>query len=84
MRNLKAECKRRYDSCEKAKDFFTFSVFFAALCEKNKLDRFADARVPDAIREAFLSDAGRLLSGCPLQYYLGEGDEVEKNGDEDP
>ncbi len=74
MIRTKAECKRRYDAAPGAEDFFTFPVFFAALCEKHALDRFSRDVLSKEARGALLSDADKLLSGYPLQYYLGEAE----------
>lgn len=72
MLKTREELLSLYRRCPDAGSFFTFPVFYAVLCEKHGLDRQTAAEVGEEKRRALRSDAARLLSGYPWQYYLGE------------
>lgn len=73
MRDLRETLLALYRETLEAEEYFTFPVFFAVLCEKHALEREGGAP-SEAVKEALLSDARRLLSGYPWQYLLGECD----------
>ena len=62
-----------FEAPPKAKEYFTFPVFYAVLCEKHGIPREGSAPT-EAVEASLFSDARRLLSGYPWQYLLGECD----------
>ena len=74
-RQLKRAVHTKFENQAKER-FFTEKALLSALFEKNGLDRNLPLLAPDtelgeALTETVLSDADSLLSGLPIQYYLG-------------
>ncbi len=75
VRELSLLVKKAYRNKD-GERFFTEKALLSALFEKNGLDRSLplidpDLALTEELERAFLSDLDRLLSGEPLQYYLG-------------
>ncbi len=73
MPDLREELLSLYRASAEAREYFTFPVFYAVLCEKHGVEREGGS-VTEQTREAILRDARLLLSGYPWQYLLGECD----------
>ena len=74
-RQLKRAIHTKFENQAKER-FFTEKALLSALFEKNGLDRnlpliAPETELEDSLAEAILSDADALLSGLPIQYYLG-------------
>lgn len=71
------QAKKLYTK-EKGERFFSFSLLWACICEKHGLlpsARFSDATA----NEGMLGELELLLTGYPLQYYLGYWDYMGKS-----
>lgn len=74
LRELSKEIKKRYGNQKEC--FFTEKALLSAVFEKNGFSRNAlllspEAPVEERVCRRVLEDADRLLSGEPIQYYLG-------------
>ena len=75
VREVTLALKKRYKEMN-GERFFTEKALLSALFEKNGLDRnlplvLPEMNLEEALLQALDADLAALLSGYPIQYYLG-------------